>query len=467
MEDLKQQAIEQEKQQLKNAAKEAAKKVGQQIWSAITPYLSYIIAAMLLIIIIIGCFDWGSIEASAQDMHSASNASWSQFLEYVAIKEGGTTVNGGYYIVEDDSDGNPTVGHGLCLKSYADNPSGSYLHVEEFAAYGLDSKKLADDYESGKTATVSVEIADAIWESHLKTIFDSITTQYPNLTTYQRYALTDVKYRRGNINGFDKQYSSKWKNSDDEYNNYVEANEKFSTDTLFSFFWNGGHDLDGVKTRKKDQWVLFKYGYYRPLSEYFIAAPSAADISSLATKDYKGTYQSLTGGFTFVEYYQNGASWSSDKLNGGSSSSVTIGNSGCHVTSMAIALTAVTGDTITPKYVNNAFNFMANGDEAILNTTKFSYLKDSVKIGGLITSGLNKNFLVSNLNAGNILMLRFQGSCEWTSSTHYVIGADYKKENGQDYIYIVNPNRYGPNGWVRISKITIGQWTQARIISQK
>ena len=61
LEDIKQQAIQQGKEQLKKAAKESIKKVGQQIWSAIAPALPWIILALVILIIIVGCVDWDDV----------------------------------------------------------------------------------------------------------------------------------------------------------------------------------------------------------------------------------------------------------------------------------------------------------------------------------------------------------------------------------------------------------------------
>lgn len=413
----------------------------------------------------------GSGSSSGEGLASASTSSWEQFKKFVLLNEGGTRVDknknndssGEYYIVENDSKNNPTIGHGLCLKA-----SNMYLNVELFSKYDIDSKKMADNYFNGIYDIVSVEICDEIWNEILYSKYQSVisTCNGLNLTEYQILALTDVMYRRGNINGFVHAYNSLWNESDNNYEGDF-SSERYSMDTLYSFFNNGYTDNDGVYTRKKRQWLLFKYGYYQGLGEYYIESSSAADISSLNTADYKGTYQSVTNGYTFVEYYQSGASWSNERLNGGSSNYITIGNSGCHVTSLAIALTAITGETITPRDINKAFNFMTNDDTAILDTDEFSHLKNSVNIGDVITSGLSEELLISNLNAGKILIIRFQGSCEWTQSTHYVICADYKKENDAKYIYISNPARNGPSGWIEISRITIKQWTQVRPISQK
>lgn len=203
------------------------------------------------------------VEAAENGMQSATGSSWEQFKRYVATKEGGGN-DGTYYFVEDDGAGNPTIGHGLCLYISGNG------HRTAFANYGIDTVQLVNDYLAGKTAKVEMNTCDQIWEEDvLKPLFDSITSSYTNLTEYQCYALTDVKYRRGNTNGFQNEYDTKWTSSDDQYGNYNEANEPFSTDTLYNFFWNGGHSLPGVRTRKQDQWVLFKYGYYRPLKEYW------------------------------------------------------------------------------------------------------------------------------------------------------------------------------------------------------
>lgn len=280
IEDLKQQAREYAKQQLKKQVKEAAKKVGQQIWSAIAPVLPYVIAAILILIVIVGCVDWDDVTASAASggsssgLESTSSTSWEQFKRFVLLNEDGTRVdeygnedpNGAYYIVEDDSWNNPTIGHGLCLKS-----SGSYLNVEAFSSFGIDSKKLADDYFNGIYGKVPVEICDSIWNDLLYAKYESVASQCQdlNLTEYQLYALTDVKYRRGNIDGFQSEYNSKWTSSDDKYGEDP-SSESYSMDSLYSFFNNGfTNTSSGVYTRKKRQWVLFKYGYYETLQEYW------------------------------------------------------------------------------------------------------------------------------------------------------------------------------------------------------
>lgn len=483
IEDLKQQAREYAKQQLKKQVKEAAKNVGQQIWSAIAPVLPYVIAAILILIVIVGCVDWDDVTASAASggsssgLESTSSTSWEQFKRFVLLNEGGTRVdeygnrnpNGAYYIVEDDSWNNPTIGHGLCLKS-----SGSYLNVEAFSSYGIDSKKLADDYFNGIYGKVPVEICDSIWNDLLYAKYESIASQCQdlNLTEYQLYALTDVKYRRGNIDGFRDAYNSKWTSSDDKYGEDP-SSESYSMDSLYSFFNNGfTNTSSGVYTRKKRQWILFKYGYYETLQEYWLETTlsESVDTSSLNGNDYGGTYHSQINGYTFIQYYQNKSSWSGDTLNGYPSTN--LGLAGCNVTSNAIALSAITGDTITPRQINNVFSFASNDASSILKTSNFSKYADEIGITGYITNP-TADALISYLKQRKVVILQFNvgyGNVNgWAITNHYVVCADYKKENGTDSIYIVNPARGARNatGWYQISAINVTGWKSMRVYYRK
>lgn len=84
IEDLKQQAREYAKQQLKKQVKEAAREVGQQIWSAIAPILPWVIGAILIFIVIVGCVDWGDLTASASsdaDLDSISDTIYGNTIQ--------------------------------------------------------------------------------------------------------------------------------------------------------------------------------------------------------------------------------------------------------------------------------------------------------------------------------------------------------------------------------------------------
>lgn len=200
-------------------------------------------------VILIFCSIFGGATDEAQAMSyydnstATSGTQWENFKRFVSVNEGGTkTADGKYYIVEDDSLGNPTVGHGLCLYSKVDN---AYLHNESFSKYGIDSIELANNWLDGTRGEqhVSVDICDKIWEENLKALYDSIVSTYSNLgiTTYQYYALTDVKYRRGNTNGFENAYKEKWSSSDNRYKQSP-SSEEYSQESLYSFFNNGSTD---------------------------------------------------------------------------------------------------------------------------------------------------------------------------------------------------------------------------------
>lgn len=444
-------------------------KIKNAIKRKMMPYIIIAIVICFFFIIIAGMFAGEVEEANAAEngMQSASGSSWEQFLKYVETKEGGTN-DGTYYFVEDDGGGVPTIGHGLAL--YNDG----HGHQSELDAYGYNTVDLVNEYNSNGyvdskvghkicySAKVPIEVCDEIWSNHLKGLYESILSSYESysLKEYQYYALTDVKYRRGTLgaykvtDGFSTDYENLWSDSDNKYGEYNESSESFSTSTLFNFFWDGGHSLEGVNTRKKDQWVLFKYGYYRPLKEYWTEGSSgSADTQGLVKGDYKGIYKSSSSGLSFIEYYQDAVTWGSDKLTGTSSGN-DLAAAGCHVTSMAIALTAVTGEQITPRMVNNAYNFMTGADSGILLTSSFSKYESEVSISGLKSGTMSESTLKSNLGTGKTIILRFK-TTPWTSSgSHYVVAADYK--DGK--VYIINPGTWGKEGttagWVEVSQVT-------------
>lgn len=266
-------------------------------------------ASLVLLVVIFGGGEASNASAeeapSEENMNNVAGSSWEQFLEFVLTNEGGTkTDDGKYYIVEDDGAGYPTIGHGLCLKS-----SDGYLHVSDFKEYNIDSKKLADDWlAGGRNGKVEVEICDAIWEEHLRILYEGadgtsgIKGQYKNLNLkeYQYYALVDVKYRRGNTDGFTDAYNSKWSSSDDKYGKDT-SSEGFSMDSLYSFFYDVGHSLPGVITRKKNQWLLFKYGYYAPLKEYW-------------QESYGGTGEYNSDFYGGIEIYNKDGSVNAEKM---------------------------------------------------------------------------------------------------------------------------------------------------------
>lgn len=266
------------------------------------PYVIGGIAVGCVAFVLIAGLVGGELETDAaeKEMQNATGSSWEQFIRYMITKEGGSHDDTNYW-VEDDGYGVPTIGHGLAL--YNDG----HGHKAEFEAYGIDTVELVKKYKanpSAKNATVSIEICDEIYGNHIKGLYEGVLSSYEsyNLKEYQYYALTDVKYRRGNLgsskgtSGFSTDYKNLWSDSDNAYGNYVESNENFdSANTLFHFFWDGGHSLKGVRIRKHDQWVIFKYGYYRPLKEYWKEGGEASGDYK-ADKNYEST--GIYGTFT-------------------------------------------------------------------------------------------------------------------------------------------------------------------------
>ena len=213
-------------------------------------------------VIIVFCskFRGGAMsEAQARYYDNYSNVSsgtqWENFKRFVLANEGGTkSSDGKYYIVEDDSQGNPTVGHGLCLYSKVDK---AYLHRDAFSKYGINSESLANNWLNGtRGEQVPVDICDKIWEDNLRGIYESIVNTYSNLslTQYQCFALTDVKYRRGNTDGFENAYNTKWSSSDNRYKQNI-GTEEYSLDSLYSFFNNGFTDTSSRCVYKKTKTV--------------------------------------------------------------------------------------------------------------------------------------------------------------------------------------------------------------------
>ncbi len=302
-------------------------------------------AAILAAIGLVAAIIVGIVEAvAAEDEERQANsgmtpiytgANWEKFLKYVSINEGGSkTADGAYYYVEDDSEHNPTIGHGLCLKS-----GSSYLHVDEFAAQGVDSKALADAWlanPSRTDLTVSVEICDQIWDEHLKGLLEDVTSTYSelNLKEYQLYALADVLYRRGNTNSdygsFSSLYNSLWSSSDDRYKEDP-STEEYSMSSLYKFFNNGRANDSGVYYRKQRQWVLFRYGwfdYQDGTGEYWeeIAGAGDADVQEVPGQAHYSRTATVNGR-TYIIWDQYSYS-----------SSSSIYRTGCGPTTMAIIL---------------------------------------------------------------------------------------------------------------------------------
>ena len=198
------------------------------------------------------------------------------------------------------------------------------------------------------------------------------------------------------------------------------------------------------------------------------AAPTSGTAdSTLSANDYGGVIVSSTNGYTFTEYYQDGgATWSGDSLSG-SGSGKTVGQAGCNVTSHAIALSAVTGDTITPRDINQ-YDIINSSSSNLLNKPEFSQYASDVTISEYVGKP-TVNSLITYMQQGKVVILKYDasvGSTKWANTTHFVVCADYKKESGVDFFYIINPNEGATmaTGWYQAGHIFDAGLVNAKLV---
>lgn len=157
----------------------------------------------------------------------------------------------GKYLVYKDSGGNRTVGYGVNIEAQG----------TRFIARGIDPSTIKEG------DLLEKELVDAIEDeiiSDMKSAVESQTSGL-NLTSYQITALVSRYYNCGNIRGFKDAYNKYWKESDDEYG--VTENASMYNHGLYTNYMstpirdNKGNTLDGLITRRKAEWILFKTGY--------------------------------------------------------------------------------------------------------------------------------------------------------------------------------------------------------------
>ena len=170
----------------------------------------------------------------------------------------GTKEEGGKYVVYLDSAGNRTVGYGVNIEAQG----------ARFVAKGINPAGIKAGDKLDKEIVDSIE--DEIMSEYRNGIVAS--TSGLNLKPYQIDALTSRKYNCGNINGFSAAYQKYWKESDDEYG--VAENPKMYQHPLYTNYMstpirdNKGNTLNGLIKRRKQEWILFKTGYYPSMGFY-------------------------------------------------------------------------------------------------------------------------------------------------------------------------------------------------------
>lgn len=395
----------------------------------------------------------GDDEEGAENWESSSEESWEQFERYMITKEGGTK-EGGYYIVEDDSAGNPTVGYGLCLYN---KKSGEYLNVEAFKRFKIDSKELADNWLKGdRTGKVKVEICDTIWRESIETRYETIEEKYGTLglTNYQYYALVDVQYRRGNTDGFESQYKAKWKKEYTKlYYGQDTSKETYDLTTLYSFFWNGGHSKEGVRKRKKEQWLLFKYGYYQALNETAIVSTGGTGSgnydTSCASGYILGKFTS-TKGRTYTVINQNKISGWGSNCNRAAAIIIASGYSKKSATQMVnivmnreiwpeeqggsgVAKYKDLGASLTVK--DEIWSVKADNGKKVAQ-----YVREATKVGGCVTLRFSSRTGPTE-----------NSKSSWAYSGHWITILDYRKKNGKEEMFVAESG-HGNTEWYPINE---------------
>lgn len=198
---------------------------------------------------------------------SASQSSLEQYVKFMHSWEGIPPQEGDSYLVFDDGYGNLTIGWGICFYSKVDG----YMKKEAFNKIGYDVTKLKVGDKILKTDIDNIE--KQIVQNNITRV-NGITNGL-NLTQYQKYALVDRMYQSGGISGFVDAYNQYWQ----------EGEEKLGEDTSAEDYSHGlarwfiGTSTGGVKNRRKAQWLIFKYGYYNRIDEYYSLQGYNSDFS--------------------------------------------------------------------------------------------------------------------------------------------------------------------------------------------
>lgn len=454
IEDLKQQAREYAKQQLKKQVKEAAKKVGKQIWAAIAPILPWVIAAILIFIVIVGCIDWGNaIESDSQDLASASSSSWKQFIKFLHSWEGGGkiyNINGvDCYKVLPDGGGGSAVGYGVDIAA-----NGNKLKDENGELYNTDIGSY-----------IPVNVVDAIETQELENfkalVEESFTAAGVQCTEYQFYALISFVYNNGpaSISRFCEGIGMG--NAYKEYytvnnNSYYEQKDKFDENlnefTKTFMAWNTGGLLTG---RRRSELCLFETGYYgydlpyngHGMDEYwqesYVRGEEGGGYKT-DTRDYVfGTFTSSITGKTFIIINQNGYMGNGRILPG--------------------QCNRAAGATILSGY------YSGTAEQLITKTQSegggFPYASSALYAGSDLTvtnaSGNISNYqsyVKEQLKKGNYILIRFskpttgKSGSTWSSNDgHWFSILGYKQEDGKDKIFTGEP-AWNNNKWYDIDE---------------
>ena len=147
---------------------------------------------------------------------------------------------------------------------------------------------------------------------------------------------------------------------------------------------------------------------------------------------YVGTYTSRVNGRTYKIYRQQ--DYPNTKYGSG-----TISSKGCGLTSDSIVLSAY-GKDYTPKQLLNGRNIISIDGELRargVNATRTTASKEKIR---------------KALNEGKTVIVHVNSNSSYTRNEHWMPLVDIKNNE----VYVINPNKYGKEGWDSLDNIIIG-----------
>ena len=195
------------------------------------------------------------------------SSSFKQWLhDYEAIN-GSITEDGEYYIIGTDPAGIPTVGYGINVEA----------HKSKFIAAG---------YPTEVGEKVPVDFVNALEDeliNNMRSYVLSQTTEL-NLTEYQIDALVSRVYNCGGSGAlgtresaggmnFSQTYKKYWnQETDDEYGK-SESQDMYNNSLYTTYMQypitSKGEVYPGLIRRRREEWLLFKTGYYKSIGVYW------------------------------------------------------------------------------------------------------------------------------------------------------------------------------------------------------
>lgn len=314
LEDIKQQAIEQGKQQLKNMVKESAKKVGQQIWSAIAPALPYIAIAVLVILVIAVFIDWDKmgITASAEGYFNAGGNSVfydNSFTkeEFIKMVE--------QYSVPNTQNSNTGKYRNECYQTAFIDVAGEYFDIS--VSYGFDPRATfctgiqESDFGTSKIAIdkcnywgIGAVDGDAYNQANTyNSISEGITDlceiwkAYTTSGTWQNDSILEKGYDPNTIEGIGSLYAS-----DGTWANQKIAHMK----NIFGYTPNNVIDTSSFLATAKSVWqqVCNKFTTYG--GTRIVPSGTTIDCSSFVSWVlYEYGYEGFEGGQTTTQVFYN------------------------------------------------------------------------------------------------------------------------------------------------------------------